>query len=455
MSFFSWLPSIVLALGFLPLFITSSVMAAAINSIDSSNDTSLLHDASQLHLAWSQTGTNSMQNFLSALVEPLTLAAGLNRPMADLKKINVSGSLVLVTMNNAANIAAPNVAYLNCENGAWGNGLMNATAMFATVLGQNPAGIILYSTESNHCNYTMNGQVSTSSAFIYSMIVKDNSTRLESALKMTGSTLGQAIISSSTMAPTQQSSNGSDGPSSNAAQNVLGPSPTTAVAMIILYSITGVITGLFLIIIITGAVRAHRHPERYGPRHGALGRPRQSRAKGIARAMLETIPIVKFGEHDSSPMPKPSGGDVELGEAGTATGGQRAETTSVEHKEMSKGAAPTTLPEAVSTPSNLEQETSPRIATGAQEPTTDTHGKAKATESKAIVAAPTAVGIASAAAVAIQQDAAKQEEGLGCSICTEDFVKGEDVRLLPCNHHYHPECIDPWLLNVSGTCPLW
>ena len=122
---------------------------------------------------------------------------------------------------------------------------------------------------------------------------------------------------------------------------------------------------------------------------------------------------------------------------------------------MSKGAAPTTLPEAVSTPSNLEQETSPRIATGAQEPTTDTHGKAKATESKAIVAAPTAVGIASAVAVAIQQDAAKQEEGLGCSICTEDFVKGEDVRLLPCNHQYHPECIDPWLLNVSGTCPLW
>ena len=68
--------------------------------------------------------------------------------------------------------------------------------------------------------------------------------------------------------------------------------------MIILYSITGIITALFLGIIITGAVRAHRHPERYGPRRVA-GRIRQSRARGIARAMLETIPIVKFG--DESP----------------------------------------------------------------------------------------------------------------------------------------------------------
>merc|ERR1712059_232641 len=82
----------------------------------------------------------------------------------------------------------------------------------------------------------------------------------------------------------------------------------TAVAMIILYSITGVITALFLIIIITGAIRAHRHPERYGPRN-VLGRPRQSRAKGLARAMLDTIPIVKFGEKEED-RAKPV--DVEL-----------------------------------------------------------------------------------------------------------------------------------------------
>ncbi len=47
------------------------------------------------------------------------------------------------------------------------------------------------------------------------------------------------------------------------------------------------------------------------------------------------------------------------------------------------------------------------------------------------------------------------DENLGCSICTDDFLVGEDVRVLPCSHKFHPACIDPWLINVSGTCPLW
>lgn len=44
---------------------------------------------------------------------------------------------------------------------------------------------------------------------------------------------------------------------------------------------------------------------------------------------------------------------------------------------------------------------------------------------------------------------------LSCPICTDDFIKGQDLRVLPCNHQFHMECIDPWLMNVSGTCPLW
>jgi hypothetical protein len=197
-----------------------------------------------------------------------------------------------------------------------------------------------------------------------------------------------------------------------------GPSPSTAVAMIILYSITGVITALFLVIIITGAIRAHRHPERYGPRN-VLGRPRQSRARGLARAMLDTLPIVKFGEKEEG---KP--GDVEMASSSAAAG---AET-----REAGDTPAPT----------------GPESTTGTGE--TDATAGAEV-DPKDITAA---------GAVATQKahdpsSAASEDNSLGCSICTEDFEKGQDVRVLPCKHSFHPACIDPWLLNVSGTCPLW
>jgi len=198
------------------------------------------------------------------------------------------------------------------------------------------------------------------------------------------------------------------------------PSPSTAVAMIILYSITGVITALFLIIIITGAFRAHRHPERYGPRNIA-GRSRQSRARGLARAMLDTIPIVKFGEHDE---PKPN--DIELAQ----NGGEITPDTQVESSEEVKSPdVTTTTPPATQEHATQEEQTTDDIETMS-------HISAPISQSQA--ADPIADG----------------DDSLTCSICTEDFERGQDVRVLPCNHSFHPACIDPWLLNVSGTCPL-
>jgi hypothetical protein len=40
-----------------------------------------------------------------------------------------------------------------------------------------------------------------------------------------------------------------------------------------------------------------------------------------------------------------------------------------------------------------------------------------------------------------------------CPVCTEDFVAGVEAVRLPCHHHYHRECIKPWLQKRS-TCPL-
>ena len=41
-----------------------------------------------------------------------------------------------------------------------------------------------------------------------------------------------------------------------------------------------------------------------------------------------------------------------------------------------------------------------------------------------------------------------------CSICLEDFGKGQRVRELPkCGHVYHAHCVDRWL-RMHNACPL-
>jgi hypothetical protein len=39
------------------------------------------------------------------------------------------------------------------------------------------------------------------------------------------------------------------------------------------------------------------------------------------------------------------------------------------------------------------------------------------------------------------------ETQLRCAICLEDFAKGDNVRVLPCEHIFHVDEIDDWLIN--------
>lgn len=45
-------------------------------------------------------------------------------------------------------------------------------------------------------------------------------------------------------------------------------------------------------------------------------------------------------------------------------------------------------------------------------------------------------------------------ENTVCPICTEKFAVGQDTRVFPCCHRFHPGCVDPWILVGSSTCPL-
>ncbi|XP_019195002.1 PREDICTED: probable E3 ubiquitin-protein ligase RHC1A [Ipomoea nil] len=45
------------------------------------------------------------------------------------------------------------------------------------------------------------------------------------------------------------------------------------------------------------------------------------------------------------------------------------------------------------------------------------------------------------------------EDGIDCAICLAEFELGGEAKAMPCNHRYHPDCIDKWL-QIHGSCPL-
>lgn len=53
------------------------------------------------------------------------------------------------------------------------------------------------------------------------------------------------------------------------------------------------------------------------------------------------------------------------------------------------------------------------------------------------------------------QRSATGDDQVDCPVCTEAFLRSDNIRVLPCGHIYHQHCIDPWLLEFAGTCPLW
>jgi hypothetical protein len=325
---------------------------------------------------------------LEYTVVPLTENLGLNMTGTAREVIQFSGELKIAAPSNYLKIHKPNdIAYLSCDTPS-DDTLIGPNKMLNELMQAEPKAIILYSISGNWC------QLHASAPLDYTAILSmADSSEVPVVLKKLNSANSKVVATingNNTLVDTEDQG---------------GPGKSS-VAMSILYTITGLVTLLFVVIIATGAVRAHRYPERYGPRGAGGGRPRQSRAKGIARAVLDTIPIVKFG----NPSPAKPDPELEL-ETGTTdsheTGTQR--TDSRVSRETSEGAG----------------------AVGRND--SKTPGVAQTSET----------------------GQAEGEAPPGCTICTEDFKVGEDVRVLPCNHQYHPNCVDPWLINISGTCPLW
>ncbi|KAI1652202.1 uncharacterized protein F4817DRAFT_322518 [Daldinia loculata] len=335
-------------------------------------------------------------------VAPLTAEAGLNQTNQNtLEAFNVQGRMVIVDQSNYNKLddsIKDAMAYISCD-ATTNDSYITPDDVLNLVMTKQPKAILLFSTSEGTCCSLEGSDLSFKSVWT----MTDQSDAWEIKNQTVETTVIRGTISGT------DADGDSDIGQSQGGNN-------SAVAMSILYSITGLITLLFLIIIATGAVRAHRHPERYGPRASYGGRPRQSRAKGLARAVLETLPIVKFGD------PQPAKPDPE-NELESISGDQQQHSSSPTQRELASN--------------NAEQGGSSldAAAKAISNSTTETPGAGMSEDSGA-------------------NNGPTENDHLGCSICTEDFTVGQDVRVLPCDHKFHPQCIDPWLVNVSGTCPL-
>ncbi|KAJ3575130.1 hypothetical protein NP233_g1309 [Leucocoprinus birnbaumii] len=263
---------------------------------------------------------------------------------------------------------------------------------------------------------------------------------------------------------------GPDGPSPSDASTASSNggnsgSSTTALAMIVLYAITGCVSALFCVVIISGAIRAIRHPERYGPRaRMGLEGPPQSRARGLTRAILDTFPIVKFGRSG------PNGEE----DAGAASSGD-SQIKDVEAQELTQwevieqvfaneGHVPVSQ-HREGTSRGLPSDSvggAPIASTSSPRPSTsrsvqhDDRGEGPSTPSP-VPCASSPHGMEPQDTISVREDLSPEAMGREtCPICIVDFEEGDDIRVLPCEgkHRFHPECVDQWLLELSSSCPI-
>ncbi|ORX38610.1 hypothetical protein BD324DRAFT_621574 [Kockovaella imperatae] len=254
-------------------------------------------------------------------------------------------------------------------------------------------------------------------------------------------------------------------------------------SMIALYVILGIISIGFLLMLFLGARRALRHPERYGRREASDEQGPQTAARGLAQAILDTFPIIKFGQtpgangamrrkslsSEAYPMQLtlPMYGNTDRGAEGDSVAVKSVfsddDSVSLQGpsgRESMAGEDESNVHVAgsmVSSHGPMRHSRSRSILTPEGSRRTSKldlhqpHGYAGEPRESGDDARPVRASHGSAPVDATDEAMLDQ-----CPICLVDFEEGDDLRVLPCEaeHVYHQGCIDPWLLLVSASCPL-
>ena len=203
---------------------------------------------------------------------------------------------------------------------------------------------------------------------------------------------------------------------------------------------------MFALMIGMAARRAIRNPERYGRREGNENEAGQTRAGGIAQALLDTFPVIKFNRRES---PKSLHSETEIEFRQLPHTDREAPRSGIQVRNPALHSA--VFPDGMSGSNRRSMADAMSLAPPIRE---DDDISVKSVErgyTDSELQLPGAKPDPSAAMADLEGD---QEEQ--CPICLIEFEEGDDIRVLPCEkeHVYHKTCIDPWLLDVSSSCPL-
>lgn len=191
----------------------------------------------------------------------------------------------------------------------------------------------------------------------------------------------------------------------------------------------------------TQAVRAIRNPERYGPRSADPldpSLPGQTRTAGITRAILDTFPVIKYAvapRTTEASVHDPKTADLEAGDGEVIQMQERKP-----HSEDETG-------------DELGEEPGPSSARASGE----IEGSSSDSRPRSVITpAPDPAPVVLPAADEAAAEAGAELGHGTCPICILDFEEGDDLRVLPCEgrHKFHKDCVDQWLLESSGSCPL-